>query len=388
MMKKILFIALIITTALISCKKSTVTISGKLDNPEVNGYLYLSEIMENSIDNIDSLQISDDGNYSFEIEADIPKLYVLKTSVENYLMFIAEPGEKLNITASWNNLSEPVSVTGSEGTEKMLEYNKALRGTVAKLQSLTEIYNQNSGNEDIEKVINTLDSTAQNYIKELNSYTKNYIDENLNSLASLVALYQRVSMQVPVLDPVEDIKYYVKVDSSLFSLYPESGPVKALHGQVQELVSTVNMQTGANALLEPGSFAPEISLPSVKGDIISLTSTRGKIVLLDFWAAWCGPCRRENPNLVAAYKKYSSKGFEIYQVSIDKTREDWVKGIEDDGLGNWIHVSDLQYWNSPVLKLYNIQAIPFNLLLDREGKIIASNLRGASLEEKLKEVFN
>jgi peroxiredoxin len=136
-----------------------------------------------------------------------------------------------------------------------------------------------------------------------------------------------------------------------------------------------------------GDEAPEISLPSPRGDTVSLHSTRGKIVLLDFWAAWCPPCRKENPNLVAAYDKYMKKGFEIYQVSLDKSKDDWIKGIEADNLGRWIHVSDIKYWNSVVVPLYGIESIPYNLLLDRNGMIIARNLRGAELFSKLEEIF-
>jgi thiol-disulfide isomerase/thioredoxin len=107
---------------------------------------------------------------------------------------------------------------------------------------------------------------------------------------------------------------------------------------------------------------------------------------LDFWASWCGPCRSENPNLVAAYQKYNSKGFEIYQVSLDRSRESWIKAIEDDHL-TWTHVSDLQFWNSVVVPVYNIQGIPMNFLLDPEGRIVDQNLRGDMLSAKLKEIF-
>ena len=136
-----------------------------------------------------------------------------------------------------------------------------------------------------------------------------------------------------------------------------------------------------------GSEAPEIALPSPEGDTIRLSSTRGSVVLLDFWASWCLPCRKESPNLVKAYNKYHGKGFQIFQVSLDKTREAWIKGISDDQLGNWIHVSDVKYWNSVVVPLYRIESIPTNYLLDKEGRIIASNLRGEQLEQKLSEIF-
>jgi thiol-disulfide isomerase/thioredoxin len=153
------------------------------------------------------------------------------------------------------------------------------------------------------------------------------------------------------------------------------------------LVTRVNEQTGQNAAVGTGNEVPEISLPTPKGEIVKLSSTRGKIVLLDFWASWCGPCRRENPNLVKAYNLYKNRGFQIFQVSLDKTREDWVNGIETDNLGQWIHVSDLKYWNSVVVPLFKIEAIPFNVLLDKDGRTIATNLRGDQLLQKLAEII-
>ena len=136
-----------------------------------------------------------------------------------------------------------------------------------------------------------------------------------------------------------------------------------------------------------GASPPEIALPNPEGDTITLSSTRGKVVLLDFWAAWCNPCRVENPNLVKYYNKYHAKGFEIFQVSLDRDRDNWLEAIENDGLEQWIHVSDLQFWNSIVVSLYNLNQIPTNFLLDREGKIIARDLRGEDLGEKLSDLF-
>jgi thiol-disulfide isomerase/thioredoxin len=377
----ILFLALSLTIS--GCKNNTIRISGKFENSVKGEYLYLYELKASDLTTLDSLKLGEDGVFSFQREVILPTFYLLKTNNNNFFLTLVEPGEKLRIEAMFDSLNYPSSVSGSKGTEKMVKYNKALKNTIYKISSLYEIYNQNAGNPDLPKVVQTLDSTRQQYLNGINTYTKKYIDENINSLVSLVALYQQVEPRIYVLDPVKDINYFIKVDSSLSRLYPESEPVKALHEQVQQLISRV----GPSELLKVGNEAPEISLPDTDGKIINLTSTRGNIVLLDFWAAWCDPCRKENPNLVKAFSQYVGKGFRIYQVSLDRSKEDWLKGIKDDKLSQWIHVSDLRYWNSVVVPLYRIESIPFNLLLDKEGKIIAANLRGESLQQKLAELY-
>jgi peroxiredoxin len=229
---------------------------------------------------------------------------------------------------------------------------------------------------------------AQSYLTEINTYTKNYINNNISSLVSLVALYQQVAPNVYVLNPSKDINYFIKVDSSMYSQFPEYEPVITLHQQVKEFTAGMPGETAAEPASEDGILAPEISLPSPAGDTIKLSSTRGTVVLLDFWASWCVPCRQENPNLVKAYSLYHKKGFQIFQVSLDKTKEAWIKGIKDDQLDKWIHVSDVQYWNSVVVPLYKIESIPSNLLLDKDGHVLATNLRGEELQTKLAELFN
>jgi thiol-disulfide isomerase/thioredoxin len=270
----------------------------------------------------------------------------------------------------------------------MAQYNKKLRQTINRLTGLNKIYSENEANPGLPALMESLDSLAQNYLNEMNSYTKGYIDDNLNSLVSLVALYQQVAPGVYVLDPKRDWKYFVKVDSAMFRLFPDYDPVITLHDQVKELVAGLGVGAAVDQPAEAGGGVPEISLPSPEGDTIKLSSTRGSVVLLDFWASWCAPCRQENPNLVKAYDQYHRKGFQIYQVSLDKTKEAWVKGIQDDQLGKWIHVSDIQYWNSVVVPLFKIESIPANFLLDKDGRIIASNLRGERLQLKLAELFN
>jgi LPXTG-motif cell wall-anchored protein len=151
----------------------------------------------------------------------------------------------------------------------------------------------------------------------------------------------------------------------------------------------VNIKNSVEAQIKKslsGKPAPEISLPDTEGKEVKLSSFRGKYVLVDFWASWCGPCRRENPTVVEAYNRFRDKNFTVLGVSLDKQKEPWLKAIVDDQL-NWTHISDLKYWQSEVVPLYGIQGIPFNVLVDPDGKIVAENLRGAALEQKLGEIL-
>lgn len=135
-----------------------------------------------------------------------------------------------------------------------------------------------------------------------------------------------------------------------------------------------------------GAEAPAISLPDPEGKVVTLASMKGKYVLLDFWASWCGPCRAENPNVVAAFNKFKDKNFTIFSVSLDDNKEHWLKAIKDDGL-TWTHVSDLKKWESIAARDYGVEGIPTNFLLDKDGKIIARDLRGEALDAKLAEVL-
>ena len=387
-MNKKLFLYLITAIVFAGCKNNTAQISGTLVNPVSGEYIFLDELKSNELTTVDSMKISYDGTFNFKREVKLPAFYLLKINENNFLTMLIEPGESILLNAHYDSLNYPVSVTGSKGTESMAEYNKTLRKTIDKLTGLHNIYMQNTDSPQLPAVIESLDSIAQIYLNEINSYTKTYIDKNLTSLVSLVALYQQVAPNVYVLNPSMDLKYFVKVDSSLSILYPEYEPVTSLHEQVQELVAGIRAGTSIAPVSGGGAEAPEITLPTPEGDTIKLSSTRGSVVLLDFWASWCTPCRKESPNLVKAYELYHNKGFQIYQVSLDKTREAWMKGIQDDQLGKWIHVSDIQYWNSIVVPLYKIESIPFNFLLDKEGRIITSNLRGNQLLVKLAELFD
>lgn len=156
--------------------------------------------------------------------------------------------------------------------------------------------------------------------------------------------------------------------------------------KVNTTVATNPSETNNSIGLKIGMHAPDIGLPDPDGNIKTLSSLRGKYILLDFWAGWCGPCRFENPNVVRLYQKYKNKGFDVYSVSLDSDKKKWMSAIEADGM-EWTHVSDLKKWESAVIPLYHIDAIPMAFLLGKDGVIIAKDLRGEELGKKLAELL-
>ncbi len=363
------------------------SIEGNLDNAN-NERLYLLELKTDGVNKVDSVQLDQDGEFEFEGYTEVAKFFLVRTSPQNSVTLVVEPDNHITLKGDAQNMGNDYKVSGSEGSREIMKLRKRLESTIASLDSLGQIYQNNPDQETQDDLKNRLNKESRKIVQDQKEYTKDFIDRNINSLASLMALYQQIGPRSYVLNPQQDFAYFEKVDSALMANYPNSEPVKSLHSQVEEMKKKMEADNAASERLGVGKEAPEIVLPNPEGDTVRLSSLRGDYVLLDFWAAWCKPCRVENPNLVETYKKFKDEDFEIYQVSLDKSRSDWLNAIEKDELGDWYHVSDLEFWNSRAAQKYNIRSIPASFLLNKQGEIIAKNLRGDDLPAKLNEIFS
>jgi peroxiredoxin len=368
---------------------SNFTITGIMDNAD-GKKLYLYELSTYDLIPADSLTIGENGKFSFQGEIDRIRFMSLRHNQLNHLTLIVSPGEHIEITADLENLQNSARITGSPESELAVKLNKKMHSTILKLDSLSSSYHEglNEPGTDIDLLREQIKDRFEEIAEVQRQYTIDFVSRNPSSLASLMALYHQIDPSTFVLGREDDFRYYALVDSMLISKYPDLDYTLTLNENVREMKSRIAQRKQRENLLRAGALAPEISLPDPRGDTITLSSLRGNYVLLDFWATWCAPCLEENPYLVETYNKYNSKGFEIYQVSLDRSREHWESGIKEAGLERWTHVSDLQFWSSIVVPLYQIEGIPANFLLDPDGRIIARNLRGEALGDALTEFFD
>lgn len=346
-------------------EENAVQIQGKVNYPDEVGMITLEKAGTTGMQAVDSVRLNEDSTFQLHVKIEEPGFYRLNFSGNQYVTLVLDD-EDVVVTADGNNNQGMARVEGSSDTDYFYAVEETMQELQAGVNMLNQEYvqarsnNDNEGMRAVEQKYDSLESTLRGKIK----------DQIRNMGNSIAALYA-----VNYLDAERDFEFMAELAEKFKQELPNSTYTKDFVSSVEDM-----------RVLAIGKEAPEIALPNPEGDTIPLSSLQGKYVLIDFWAAWCRPCRVENPNVVRMYEKYKDKGFEIYGVSLDRTKDAWVEAIEADNL-TWTHVSDLKYFNSEAAELYNIQAIPATYLLDKEGKIIAKNLRGKSLEDKLKEIF-
>ena len=345
----------------------------------------LEELTANELIVFDSVKVGN--NSKFRISGNItePKFFLLRTETNDLISLIIHPGEYVKLGTNRDDFSTQYSVEGSPDCELLRDLNLQLEKTLTTIDSIVAIHKDKLYSPKFDSIKHQLDDRYVEVMKIQKQYTRDFVSANYYSLSSIIALFQQAGEGL-ILDPVADMKYFEMVDTSLTTRYPNVPQVKALHRFILQEQSKNRLEELRNNKFEIGGEAPNISLQNQWGDTISLYSLRGNYVLLDFWAAWCQPCRLELPNMLANYYKYHNLGFEIYQVSLDFKREAWVAAMQQNNLF-WHNVSDLQHWQSAPAVAYGVKELPTNYLLDKEGKIIAKNLTGDQLGKKLTEVF-
>lgn len=368
-MKKAIITVLIITgfiSVSLSQVDKEVNIRGKIINnsfTEVKLFRFENQPVEVSKSSINSV-----GEFSLIAKIPNPDFYKLQFSKEKFIMMILKPGEKINITTDVNDFMGALSISGSEETGQVMANQRMIDDTKRTLDSISNLSYQNMFQPKSDSLIKMYTQLYEGTEKNLKTKLTQFVLNNKTSLAILF---------LPESFPVDDnLETYLKADSVLYAKYPENVYVKNLH--------TTIISSAKTAI---GTIAPDFILPDTSGKNISLSSLRGKYVLIDFWASWCSPCMKDMPAVKKLYSEFKTKGFEILGVSLDKSRDSWINAIKNNSLG-WVHVSDVKFWQSAVVPLYNVTAIPYTVIVDKDGRIIAKNLRGEALYKKVQNLLS
>ena len=365
-MKKVVYL-FIIVAIIASCKTkgSQFVIKAKIAGAE-NSTFVLQERAGNKYIILDSAIVKK-GQFTMRGVIDYPKIVVLMDREKRKgLSFYLENSE-ISITGHVDSLNK-AKISGSKTYDDYLAYQTAILLFNNRNAKLNQDYKAAEAAGDKSKMTE-LEKGSEQIYNEKTVFNREFIKNHLTSYIIPDLLYS-ISSDLDVNE----------LDSILNSLDPNISGIQT----IKDLKEHVAMMK----IVDVGKKAPDFTLNDVNDKPVALSSRIGKskLLLVDFWAAWCGPCRNENPNVVKVYKEFNKKGFDIFSVSLDRTKEDWVKAIAEDKL-TWTHVSDLQYWNCAAAKLYAVNAIPANFLLDEKGTIIARNLRGNNLYDKVNEVL-
>ncbi len=382
-----------LTALLVACgggEEETETIEGHLISGTVtggDGEAVILTLFENGEEKlVDSTRVVD-GKFELTTATKDLRQYVLQVGADQMplVLFLDRFSKDIQIKGSIPGFGENYSVSGSKPSEELVKYLAYLGEYRPKETELMQGLRMCA-------VDDTLASNFFRYgLDSISAMKRDHTIELILADSTCPSRWVLLRDLFPYSGVAgfdsTDLKYFQMVANGMRSRYPESDYPDLIDADIVSLQNQIVALHNPSAVNASADIAPEIELSNTSGKTLALSSLRGKVVLLDFWASWCKPCRMENPNVVAAYEKWKNKGFTVYSVSLDDDRNDWMQAIKDDNLSWPNHVSDLKGWDSPVVPLYGIQGIPATYLLDKEGKIIGRDLRGSDLEQKLQEIL-
>lgn len=320
-----------------------------------------------------------EGKFVIDTTIAIRDYYFLRLENGQLLNLVLSPNDKITVYGDAKDLFNISNIIGSPGSVLMKEFLIEFKNFKSVEDSLKNVLRADASKQM--EVNAHFSPIAQNFF----AYRNNFINANQASPALVATLSS--------IDQKKEWTIYKQVVTLLTYSFGDSPTIQSLARYTQQKDGQMQAMAAANAakeaMFKPGTVVKDIEMPDTSGQIIRLSDLRGKVVLIDFWASWCGPCRKENPNVVKAYKEYNADGFEVFSVSLDKkgAKERWIAAIKKDGLLWPYHVSSLEGFSTQAARDYAVNSIPFTVLIDAEGKVIATNLRGARLETELKRIF-
>ncbi|MBS3770533.1 MAG: DUF4369 domain-containing protein [Bacteroidales bacterium] len=379
MKKVIIFVLAVLTFACTNENKFTV--EGSIEDAEQQK-VYFEEKEVSGTKVLDSASLGGSGRFKFSGTTEYPKFYNL-TLDGKFVTLLIKPGEEVTFQTNANNFYN-YTIEGSPGSKKVKKLENRLRETKSKLDSLDEIYERIKDEEGSQQRIAELDETYKRILNRQRDSSISFIINNMGSLASIMALYQKINDDTYVLYKNTDLQYIKLVADSLENKYPQSMHVKSLLANKEDLMKqyrNLELQQSISQFGTPSDY-PDIKLPDPAGDSVSLQNLNDKMILLSFWASWNEQSVRRNLELKDIYRRYNNKGFEIYQVSLDEDRSEWVKAINFDQLP-WINVSSLNGPNAYAARIYNVQGLPTDFLIHQERGVIAKNPDRKELRRRL-----
>ena len=357
-------IALLLITgaAFTACSdKSKFEIGGKFEHATPQSKVYLYGLDKNAEVAIDSTVLSDKGDFKFSNSTPDVDFFKIKIDKSEY-MLIAKNGDDIKISADLADKTMTYQISGAAEADKLEELNKNKNEYIAKIAAIQAQFEKNveSQPNNRQAIANQMNPLMQKANEEQVNYIVKFAMDNANSLTGFYAIN---SLSPSDYEP-ELLAYADKIKSN----FNQNKSVTAFLIRMAKLKS-----------VQVGQIAPDFTMNTIDGKTVKLSDLRGKYVLIDFWASWCMPCREENPNVVKAYHKYKDKNFTILGISLDKDPVAWKQAVIADGL-SWTQASELKDFESPTVRMYQVEAIPSSFLLDPQGKIVAKNLRAQELD--------